>query len=1368
MALARVSRASEQAVRKRQVKEDAPDHSEVFRWQYDCQAIRYDRPLHAVVSVLPQKSPVMDCSTIHLSDAESNLVFSSIKDSLVEVIHGCKLRELNLADCDITLKRARVLGGFLMQNTTLQKLSLRGNPLGEDGVKIICTSLLDNLSWQADARRAIETNALRKERLRRMTRDPLAGRSEGEPGPFVPPRDDSEGSSLAHAPDTLIYRSRGVSPRSERPGQVEGVPQGIVSSLLDLDLSATGMTAPRTAEGRSWLVPNGLRSLSDFLMRPECRLQALKLSKNRLSEFIIEPFLLALRHNSTLRLLEIEEAQCGPKIAHAILDIVTKPVSVATLKVAHDEMPPASFFLPSHEKLSRLQVTMGPHFLMDSSGLTQSLPPLLEDGELHSESKQLRPAATSHDSRVPARTLLAETRSSTAAPVTRGGAEVSSVQASRGMPIHDPLLGVSGATRRESAPRILNTRNALNFPWLLRDGPCFIEALSLRGCEIGDEGAEYVKECMQRRCRLRHLNVSRNEFTAVGFRFIALALRTTRLQSVDVANNNVGVEGAKMLAEALKGRLITLRSLRAASCRFTNDGLDPAGALALAEALRENRTLAHLDLSNNSLVLQKMGFHPTPLVQSVVYRFADALRDNRTLMSLNLSKNWVGLPGQRALRDAIRHHGGVVEFAAVVKDTLERWLTKMLWRQAESRFGPYVGSNHPVLAPVYRGYDGGARFDVLNDGALGAPRGRTFQLQDHQKPVLALPWHSDAHPPTRGGAPLADELSPTRVLSLPPMLASHSHPPPPPMTAASASPLISFDNAPVFSVASQLSDHRPAAHESGSIHSLRPGERDRAAMMGKAPISLAEAMALVAAGPTKEDQVQAKRDRKIASRRAKEVKRKKAAEQRQQDLKNAMTKRLKPLPSIPALDMNTVRQAAQKRAKPPKRPPPKPQAPHSQPPSKPLPVASTGKGLEPTATTDPAEPRRGSRDTAEADQSRASTPTGGRSAINSGQEVDPLWFFEKPGLVGERNFGAELKERTSVLSQAAAQGLEGRKLRENAVLPIGEEAEEVDESDRSQEQETKSTKVPPPPPLRTSDSARSDWRAGGDWAESERAFIMPSPIVTDTAPDGDDEVLEDDDDSSESEALPSPDPKSRTSELRLGPLDASRPLVSASASVKRPDSRDWRLAASRSATASAASRNGFGSPEHVRAAARDTLLRLELEGGDPSALVPVAKVPRLRPGPRAVMSPISDSATTGLVDKRALQLADEARARDREDIARIDPLRTSVVKQQWSRVAPGYSVASQSWLLTNVVRRVFEFLEEQREVYFDDPRMEELNDNAFATKAASHSVLAAAAGGPGVERPRRDGKMNLTQTLAKLQFIERSLNRPRKAKKPGK
>lgn len=224
-------------------------------------------------------------------------------------------------------------------------------------------------------------------------------------------------------------------------------------------------------------------------------------------------------------------------------------------------------------------------------------------------------------------------------------------------------------------------------------------------------------------------------------------------------------------------------------------------------------------------------------------------------------------------------------------------------------------------------------------------------------------------------------------------------------------------------------------------------------------------------------------------------------------------------------------------------------------------------------------------------------------------------------------------------------------------------------------------------------------------------------------------------------------------------------------------SQDWRMTALRAATAQAEARAGPGSTLHAAAARRETLAVVRaqtagmaqqpLQRGQEAGLAdgrtrgPEGLVSRPRGGMVSSYAGMYGYPTTPhAVDHEALAVADRQRAAEMEAIARVDPLRVSVVREQWDKVAPGYSVASQLWLVNNVVELVFSFLEEPREVYFDDDRMRDMEGNSFSTRNTMEQVQAAAAGGPGVDRrlTNTNGKMHLGKTKAALMQFEASLH----------
>ncbi|KAA0165070.1 hypothetical protein FNF31_02083 [Cafeteria roenbergensis] len=795
--------ASRGRTRSRGDSEDS--NADLVAWQREAQHLRYDRPAFLVLRKLPAGNPSLDCGGIKLNDREAWLVSASLKNSVVERIHGTPLRELNLGGCGLNRVMAELLASALTQNSTLQRLVLRNNPLGPDGVKSVMSGLAAAPQWhvgQAIAERRAAAEA-ENEQARR-------GAKRG-------------GQGLGTAPPGL--RSRLAPPPS---GFASPREQDRFCLLRELDLSATDMTAPPTS-GVKWLASHGLRAVCDFLMRPECRLRSVRLCRNRVDEELFGMLELALQHNSTLCSVDLADCMLGTERGSAVLGLASAAVPRRLMSIADDARDTGRAFTPAHRRDSRAMALrsrgssaagMGGFAMLEdgegfagdgatddgvgeeaeegraradggeegeeeATGAARQLspgPPYASGGGRDGGSRRPQQRRQQHRQRGPG--PGAGAAAAAAAAASHAGGPGAGQAGTAGPLLTRPVGGWTAAEAAEAArlrrrpethgldgsgamgarddhldsdsPGRLTTRNASKFPWLVRQGPSSMETLCLRGCGLKDAGATAIRDALQRRCRLQQLDVSRNGISATGFRQIAMGLRTTFVKSVDVSHNTIGRAGASLLAQALASRLITVRALKVAFCGLTDGGKDPGGVLEIADALRENRTLVHLDMAGNSLVLQRQGYHPTAVSQSTVYRLAEALRGNRTLATLDLSKNWIGLPGQRALRDAIAAQPGAVPFGGFIAAALRNWSERMLWRRAEKRLGRGAPSGHPVLSDIYRGYEGGLRFENPSRLALGnAPSTRGSP---------AAEWR-DAGWPRTPGAPASPSARP--LLSLP-------------------------------------------------------------------------------------------------------------------------------------------------------------------------------------------------------------------------------------------------------------------------------------------------------------------------------------------------------------------------------------------------------------------------------------------------------------------------------------------------------------------------------------------------------------------------------------------------------------------------
>eukprot|EP00943_MAST-04B_sp_MAST-4B-sp1_P003124 g3124.t1 len=114
--------------------------------------------------------------------------------------------------------------------------------------------------------------------------------------------------------------------------------------------------------------------------------------------------------------------------------------------------------------------------------------------------------------------------------------------------------------------------------------------LGLGNCYIGDEGAKELAEALKVNTSLKEISLSSNNIGAEGGKELAEALKelaealkvNTSLEKIDLRNNTIGDEGAKYVAEALK----VTTSLK--EIYLWNNNIGDEGAKELAEALKVN------------------------------------------------------------------------------------------------------------------------------------------------------------------------------------------------------------------------------------------------------------------------------------------------------------------------------------------------------------------------------------------------------------------------------------------------------------------------------------------------------------------------------------------------------------------------------------------------------------------------------------------------------------------------------------------------------------------------------------------------------------------------------------------------------------
>ncbi|KAK2089223.1 NACHT, LRR and PYD domains-containing protein 13 [Saguinus oedipus] len=115
---------------------------------------------------------------------------------------------------------------------------------------------------------------------------------------------------------------------------------------------------------------------------------------------------------------------------------------------------------------------------------------------------------------------------------------------------------------------------------------------------LGDEGVKFLCEALGRPdCNLQSLNLSACSFTREGCQELATALKHNRnVEILDVGENDLRDDGAKLLCEALKASHHALYTLGLAKCNLTTACCPP-----LVSVLRSSKTLVNLNLLGNKL-----------------------------------------------------------------------------------------------------------------------------------------------------------------------------------------------------------------------------------------------------------------------------------------------------------------------------------------------------------------------------------------------------------------------------------------------------------------------------------------------------------------------------------------------------------------------------------------------------------------------------------------------------------------------------------------------------------------------------------------------------------------------------------------------
>ncbi len=149
-----------------------------------------------------------------------------------------------------------------------------------------------------------------------------------------------------------------------------------------------------------------------------------------------------------------------------------------------------------------------------------------------------------------------------------------------------------------------------------------LKMLSIKGNFIGDEGAGYIAEALEKNKIMQELDVSFNEIGPKGFADLIKVLPSSNLISLCCNRNPLGDECLAMLSTHLADQASKLRRVELCTCKLSDKGF-----AQLLQALQTNKTISNLKLTDNYFS------------ESIEVLLISALNTNTTIVEMGLAGN---------------------------------------------------------------------------------------------------------------------------------------------------------------------------------------------------------------------------------------------------------------------------------------------------------------------------------------------------------------------------------------------------------------------------------------------------------------------------------------------------------------------------------------------------------------------------------------------------------------------------------------------------------------------------------------------------------------------------------------------------------
>uniref|UniRef100_A0A8C9B099 Leucine rich repeat containing 34 n=1 Tax=Phocoena sinus TaxID=42100 RepID=A0A8C9B099_PHOSS len=219
---------------------------------------------------------------------------------------------------------------------------------------------------------------------------------------------------------------------------------------------------------------------------------------------------------------------------------------------------------------------------------------------------------------------------------------------------------------------------------ILKNNP-YINGLDVRYNLIGDVGASYATELLQKNTTLKHLRMTGNKIENKGGMFFAAMLQiNSSLEKLDLGDCDLGMQSVIAFAtvltqnQTIKGLNLNRpilygeqeestvhlgHMLKENQClvelHVCKHDIKNCGMKQLCDALYLNRSLRYLDVSCNKIT------------QDGMVCLADVLKKNTTLEVIDLSFNRIENAGANYLSDTLASHNRTLKALSVVSNNIE-------------------------------------------------------------------------------------------------------------------------------------------------------------------------------------------------------------------------------------------------------------------------------------------------------------------------------------------------------------------------------------------------------------------------------------------------------------------------------------------------------------------------------------------------------------------------------------------------------------------------------------------------------------------------------------------------------------------------